>query len=88
MFDFSTCECSRLFAVPLNDVLGTLSVLLTDAVARDRALVPILDFARDCFQIVRDGFRAFAGVCPPLFSITVAVPNSTDQDRQVRNSRC
>ena len=59
-----------------------------DAVARDRALVPILDFARDCFQIVRDGFRAFAGVCPPLFSITVDVPNSTDQDHEGRNSLC
>jgi hypothetical protein len=37
--------------VPFDDVLGTLSVLQADAVARDRALVPILDFAQDTLQI-------------------------------------
>ena len=46
--------------MPFYDVLGPISALVANAVARDKALVPMLDLAQDCFQIVSDGFRAFA----------------------------
>jgi hypothetical protein len=52
-----------LFAIPFDDLLGAVCVLVTDAVASNRTLTPVLDLAQDCFQGVYYRFHALCQ-CP------------------------